>query len=64
MCRPLCLPDDDDLTVDLPAERIGTAMGWGLQKIERYKNTGCNFVQGVVSDTDSLPSKLKKIELK
>ena len=63
MCRPLCLPDDDDLTLDLPAERTGTAVGWGLDTVF-YKDTSCDYVKGLVSDSYSLPTKLKKIELK
>ena len=64
MFRPLCLPDDDDLTLDLSAvERTGTAVGWGLD-IVFYKHTACDYVKGLVSDSSSLPTKLKKIELK
>ena len=59
--RPLCLPDSDDLTLDLPAERTGTAVGWGLD-IVFYKETRCDFVIGE-SDSSKLPTKLKKIEL-
>ena len=63
MFRPLCLPDDDDLTLDLPAmKRTGTAVGWGLDTVF-YKHTACNYVKGV-SDFNSLPNKLKKIDLK
>ena len=60
--RPLCLPDEDDLTVDLPAERTGTVVGWGMDTVF-YKETKCGFTEGVI-DTSSPPSKLKKIELK
>ena len=60
--RPLCLPDSDDLTLDLPAERTGTAVGWGLD-IVFYKETRCDVVKGE-SDSSKLPTKLKKIELK
>ena len=60
--RPLCLPDHDDLTLDLPAERTGIAVGWGLDTVF-YRDTACNYVKGV-SDTDSLQTKLKKIDLK
>ena len=62
MFRPLCLPDDDDLTLDLPAKRTGTAVGWGLTTVF-YKNTACDYVKGD-SNPNSLPTKLKKIELK
>ena len=62
MFRPLCLPDSDDLTLDLAAERIGTAVGWGLTNVF-HKHTMCDYREGV-SDPNSLPSKLKKIELK
>ena len=62
MFRPLCLPDEDDLTLDLPAERTGTAVGWGLNTVF-YKETRCDFVKGLVSHSYSLPTKLKKIEL-
>ena len=62
MFRPLCLPDEDDLTVDLPAERTGTAVGWGLDTVF-YKETRCDYVKGE-TDSNSLSSKLKKIELK
>ena len=60
--RPLCLPDDDDLTLDLPAERTGMAVGWGLDTAF-YRDTMCDYVKGV-SDPNSLQTKLKKIELK
>ena len=60
--RPLCLPDDDDLTLDLPAERTGTAVGWGLTAVF-YRDTTCDYIEGV-SDSNSLPTTLKKIELK
>ena len=59
--RPLCLPDDDDLTLDLPAERTGTTVGWGLD-IVFYKETRCDYVKGE-SDSSRLPTKLNKIEL-
>ena len=62
MFRPLCLPDEDDLTLDLPAERTGTAVGWGLDTVF-YKHTICDYVKGE-TDSSSLPTKLKKIELK
>ena len=62
MFRPLCLPDEDDLTLDLPAERTGTAVGWGMDTVF-YRETACDYVQGV-SDPNSLQTKLKKIELK
>ena len=61
MFRPLCLPDDDDLTLDLSAERTGTVVGWGLDTVF-YKETRCDFVKGE-TDSSSLPTKLKKIEL-
>ena len=60
--RPLCLPDDDDLTLDLSAvERTGTAVGWGLDTVF-YKETRCDYIKGE-TDSSSLPTKLKKIEL-
>ena len=62
MFRPLCLPDDDDLTLDLPAERTGTAVGWGLDNVF-YKETRCDYVKGE-SDSGSRVTKLNKIELK
>ena len=62
MFRPLCLPDEDDLTLDLPAERTGTAVGWGLDTVF-YKDTSCDYVIGETRSY-SLPTKLKKIELK
>ena len=62
MFRPLCLPDEDDLTLDLPAERTGTAVGWGLDTVF-YKETSCDYVKGE-SDSSSRVTKLKKIELK
>ena len=62
MFRPLCLPDEDDLTLDLPAERTGTALGLGLETV-LYEHTSCDYVQGVSVD-NSFPSKLKKIKLK
>ena len=61
MFRPLCLPDDDDLTLDLPTERTGTTVGWGLD-IVFYKETRCDYVKGE-SDSSRLPTKLNKIEL-
>ena len=61
MFRPLCLPDDDDLTLDLPTERTGTTVGWGLD-IVFYKETRCDYVIGE-SDSSRLPTKLNKIEL-
>ena len=61
MFRPLCLPDEDDLTLDLPAERTGTAVGWGLDTVF-YKPTTCDYVKGEIY-SNSLPTKLKKIEL-
>ena len=61
MFRPLCLPDDEDLTLDLPAERTGTTVGWGLD-IVFYKDTRCDFVKGE-PDFSHRPTKLKKIEL-
>ena len=62
MLRPLCLPDDDDLTLDLPEEGRGMAVGWGLDTAF-YRDTTCNYVKGV-SDPNSLSTTLKKIELK
>ena len=62
MFRPLCLPDDDDLTLDLSAERTGTTVGWGLDTVF-YRDTMCDYVKGV-SDPSSLQPKLKKIDLK
>ena len=62
MFRPLCLPDDDDLTLDLPAERNGIAVGWGFDTID-YRNTTCDYIEGVPKSTNSFPTKLKKIEL-
>ena len=62
MSRPLCLPDDDDLTLDLAAERTGTAVGWGLDSVF-YRDTACDYVKGE-SHSSSLSTKLKKIELK
>ena len=61
MFRPLCLPDDDDLTLDLPTERTGTAVGWGLDSVF-YRDTTCEYIEGL-SNSNSLPTKLKKIEL-
>ena len=61
MFRPLCLPDEDDLTLDLPAERTGTALGWGLDTVF-YKETRCDYVKGE-TNSYSLPTKLNKIEL-
>ena len=59
----MCLPDDDDLTVDLPAEnRTGTVVGWGFDTVF-YKETQCGYKEGLF-DTSSLPSKLKEIDLK
>ena len=60
--RPLCLPDDDDLTVDLPAERNGIAVGWGFDTVI-YPNTTCDYIKGVPDSKSSPPTKLKKIEL-
>ena len=60
--RPLCLPDSDDLTLNLPAERTGTAVGWGVEAVF-YKHTACDYVRGE-SDLGSLQNKLKKINLK
>ena len=62
MFRPLCLPDENDLTLDLPAERTGTAVGWGLDTV-LYRKTSCDYFKGE-SDSSTLPTKLKKIELK
>ena len=62
MSRPLCLPDDDDLTLELPAERTGTAVGWGVDTVF-YEHTACDYVKGM-SDPNSIQAKLKKIELK
>ena len=62
MFRPLCLPDEDDLTLDLSAERTGTAVGWGLDTVF-HEHTGCDYVRGVAV-SNSLPTKLKKIKLK
>ena len=61
MFRPLCLPDDDDLTLDLPTERTGTTVGWGLD-IVFYKKTRCDYIKGE-SDSSRHPTKLNKIEL-
>ena len=61
MFRPLCLPDDDDLPLDLPTERTGTTVGWGLD-IVFYKETECDYIKGK-SDPSRLPTKPKKIEL-
>ena len=62
MFRPLCLPDDDDLTLDLVEERTGTVVGWGLDTVF-YKETRCDFIKGE-SDSSSRVTKLNKIELK
>ena len=62
MFRPLCLPDEDDLTVDLPAERNGTAVGWGLDTVS-HEDIGCDYIKGD-PNFDSSPTKLKKIKLK
>ena len=62
MFRPLCLPDDDDLTLDLPAERTGTAVGWGQDTVF-YQHTACDYVRGE-SHSGSLQTKLKRIKLK
>ena len=60
--RPLCLPDDDDLALDLPAERTGTAVGWGLTSVS-HEDIGCDYIRGN-PNVDSSPTKLKKIKLK
>ena len=62
MFRPLCLPDEYDLNLDLPVERTGTVVGWGLDTVF-YKETRCDYVKGE-SDSSSLPTTLKKAELK
>ena len=62
MSRPLCLPEEDDLTLNLPAERTGTAVGWGVDTVF-YEHTACDYVKGE-SDPGSLPTNLKKIKLK
>ena len=61
MFRPLCLPDEDDLTLNLPAKRTGTAVGWGLDTV-LYRKTSCDYFKGE-SDSSTRPTKLKKIEL-
>ena len=66
MFRPLCLPDDDDLTLDLVEERTGTVVGWGLDTVyyrDWSESGGCEIVQGEI-DKSSLPTKLKYIDLK
>ena len=60
--RPLCLPDEDDLTLDLVEERIGTAVGWGVDKVY-YKDAKCEIIEGE-ADESSMPTTLKKIDLK
>ena len=62
MFRPLCLPDDDDLTLDLVEERTGTVVGWGLDTVY-YRDNDCDIIEGE-TDNSSLPTTLKKINLK
>ena len=62
MFRPLCLPDDDDLTLDLVKERTGTVVGWGLDTVY-YRDNDCDIIEGE-TDNSNLPATLKKIDLK
>ena len=57
--RPVCLPDTEDLQLDL-TERDGVVAGWGVTEVD-YVTTDCdytrgNYVAGSSSDV------LKKIE--
>ena len=61
MFRPICLPSDDDLDIEL-TDKIATAIGWGRDSVI-YKETTCGYTEGVPLNKDP-PSQLKKITLK
>ena len=61
MFRPICLPSDDDLKLEL-TDKPATAIGWGLDS-DIYEETTCGYAKGL-PDYENPPSQLKKIKLK
>ena len=57
--RPVCLPDTEDLQLDL-TERDGVVAGWGVTEVD-YVATDCDYTRGEYV-TGSSSDVLKKIE--
>ena len=58
---PLCLPDLDDLEIDL-TKISGLTAGWGATDID-YQPTTCDWTKGE-TDPDSVSDYLKKISVR
>ena len=57
--RPVCLPDTEDLQLDL-TERDGVVAGWGVTEVD-YVTRDCDYTRGDVVQGSS-SDVLKKIE--
>ena len=57
---PLCLPDEEDLKMDL-TKKSGVAAGWGATNVTYFQEKTCVFTKGV-TDADSGSDVLKKVD--
>ena len=60
VCRPVCLPAETDLALDLTA-RSGLTAGWGATGVSSYQETGCGWTHGAVNHS-SASDVLRKME--